>query len=421
MAIIIATDTVVGKENNGIFMYIPIPVAPAAHSTSPVKAEIEKAEKDKFKLLDDLRKSLNISARRANALAHYPAKTDDEKRYRYQALLIIAKFRHTEKVLNDKLAAIRQWPPSIDNIHPVLQPFYDTLPAKPYAAESKHEMRIKNKAYAWNKDYIQPNHPAVTEWIVIDVDHSNALYAHHDANAPAPQFVVVNPANGHAHLFYRLKTPVGRWGKSSQKAVMYLTAVYAALAKKLGGDMGYSGNICKNPNSDAWHTYTNHDAPASYDLGDLADWLDLPSWSETAAIRRKGYDETTAVGRNVSLFHGIRKQAYALAGQISGKALYIGIIALADAYNAQFDEPLPSNEVMHTVRSIYRYCSSARFKTAKAQSDAQFSALQARRGAKGGKASKRPPIADSEATTKPWESLGISRITYYRRKKAGKL
>ena len=402
-------------------MYIPIPVAPAATSTSPTKAKIEQVQKDKFKLLDDLRKSLNISAHRANALAHYPAKSDNEKRYRFQALPILAKFQQIENELNARLHEIRRQPPTIDNIHHVLQPFYDALPLKPYAAESKHEMSIKHKQYAWNKEYIQPNHPAVTEWIVIDVDHPNALYAHHDANAPAPQFIVVNPANGHAHLFYRLTTPVGKWGKSSHKAVMYLTAVYAALAKKLGGDMGYSGNICKNPNSDAWRTYTPNDAPASYDLGDLADWLDLPSWNETAKIRSKGYDETTAVGRNVSLFHGIRKHAYALAGQTSGKALYIGIVALADAYNAQFDTPLPSNEVMHTVRSIYRYCTSERFRTAKAASDANFSALQAHRGRKGGKVSKRPPAKDSEATTKPWLALGISRATYYNRKKAGTL
>lgn len=410
-------NTAVCKEQRYFLMYIPIPVAPAAISTSPVKAEIEQVKKDKFKLLDDLRKSLGISAHRANALAHYAPKNNDEKRYRYQALSIIAKFQYTEKVLNDKLEAIRQQPANIDNIHPVLQPFYDALPLKPYAAETKNEMSIKNKPYAWNKDYIQPNHPAVTEWIVIDIDHSNALYAHHDANAPAPQFIVVNPKNGHAHLFYRLKTPVGKWGRSSHKAVMYLTAVYASLTKKLGGDMGYSGNICKNPNSDAWRTYTPNDAPPSYDLGDLADWLDLPSWNETAAIRRKGYDETTAVGRNVSLFHGIRKHAYALAGRTSGKALYIGIVALADAYNAQFDTPLPSNEVMHTVRSIYRYCTSERFKAAKAASDADFSALQAHRGRKGGKVSKRPPISNSEATMKPWERLGISRKTYYKRKK----
>lgn len=398
-------------------MFVPQRIKGSADTVHPIKEQIEQAKMTRFSLLEQLQKQHNITPKRANALAHYAPKNDDEKRYRNQALPLIAKFQQIENELNDRLHEIRRQPPTIDAIHPVLQPFYDALPLKPYAAESKHEMKIKFKQYAWNKEYIQPNHPAVTEWIVIDVDHPNALYAHHDANAPAPQFIVVNPKNGHAHLFYRLKTPVGRWGKSSHKAVMYLTAVYAALAKKLGGDMGYSGNICKNPNSGAWRTYTPNDAPPSYDLGDLADWLDLPSWNETAAIRRKGYDETTAVGRNVSLFHGIRKECYALASKCSGKALYIAIIAVADAYNAQFDNPLPSNEVMHTVRSIYRYCTSSRFKAAKAASDAQFSALQAKRGAKGGAKSKRGKCEQSERTQKPWEALGISRKTYYKRKK----
>lgn len=402
-------------------MFVPQRIKGSADTVHPIKEQIEQAKMTRFSLLEQLQKQHNITPKRANALAHYPAKNDDEKRYRNQALPIIAKFQQIENELNDRLHEIRRQPPTIDNIHPVLQPFYDALPLKPYAAESKHEMSIKNKQYAWNKEYIQPNHPAITEWIVIDVDHPNALYAHHDANAPAPQFVVVNPANGHAHLFYRLTTAVGKWGRSSPNAIMYLTAVYAALARKLGGDMGYSGNICKNPNSDAWQTYTNHDAPESYTLGELADWLDLPTWNETAKIKSRGYDETTAVGRNVALFHGIRHRCYNLAGQMSGKALYIAIIAVADAYNAQFDTPLPSNEVMHTARSIYRYCSSSRFKSAKAQSDAQFSALQARRGSKGGAASKRPPIADSEATTQPWLALGISRRTYYNHKKLGKL
>ena len=399
-------------------MYIPNRINGTAQTVHPVKSQIEQAQKTRFALLESLRKKCKITQNRANALAHYDAKNDDENRYRNHALPIIAKFDAIEKRLNKQLDDIRHQPPATE-IHPDLKPFYDALPAKPYASESKSEMNIKTKKYAWNNEYIQPNHPAVAEWLVFDIDNSNGLYAHHDANAPAPQMIVINPENGHAHLFYRLKTPVGKWGKSSYRAVMYLTAVYASLARKLGADAGYSGNICKNPNSLAWQTYIPNDAPDAYDLGDLADWLDLPSWSETAKIRNRGYDETTAVGRNVSLFHGIRKQCYALAGVHSGRALLREIVALADAYNATFDEPLPSNEVMHTAHSIYRYCASERFRVAKAQSDARFSALQAHRGAIGGAKSKRPPVAGSERSEKPWLSMGISESTYYRRKKKG--
>jgi hypothetical protein len=45
-----------------------------------------------------------------------------------------------------------------------------------------------------------------------------------------------------------------------------------------------------------------------------------------------------------------------------------------------------------------------------------LSEIQAAKGAKGGKVSKRKPVATSERTTKPWLELGISQSTYYRRK-----
>lgn len=303
-----------------------------------------------------------------------------------------------------------------DILHNFIQSFFDDLPPKLYCADEKNYIVIRPKTTATTMNYIQPNHPAVMRWLVFDIDNINALYAHHDNHAPPPQLIVVNPANGHAHLFYKLSEPVGKWGKSSIKPIMYLTAVYNALAKKLGADAGYSGNICKNPAADMWDTYTPNDAPESYSLGDLAEWLELDTWHNTAKSIKKQAANDTAFGRNVSLFHGIRHDCYALTNKHSGRALLREIVALADAYNTRFDTPLPSNEVMNTARSIYRYCSSARFKAAKTASDARFSALQAKRGSKGGKASKRPPINNSEATLKPWEKLGISRATYYRQK-----
>lgn len=304
-----------------------------------------------------------------------------------------------------------------DILHNFIQSFFDDLPPKMYCADEKNYIVIRPKSTATTMNYIQPNHPAVTRWLVFDIDDINALYAHHDNHAPPPQLIVVNPSNGHAHLFYKLSEPVGKWGKSSIKPIMYLTAVYNALAKKLGADAGYSGNICKNPASDMWDTYTPNDAPESYTLGDLAEWLELDTWHNTARSIKKSAANDTAFGRNVSLFHGIRKDCYALASQHSGRSLYSAIIALADEYNTKFNDPLPSNEVINTARSIYRYCSSARFKAAKTASDARFSERQARRGAKGGAKSKRGKCEQSERTKQPWVALGISRKTYYKRKK----
>lgn len=49
----------------------------------------------------------------------------------------------------------------------------------------------------------------------------------------------------------------------------------------------------------------------------------------------------------------------------------------------------------------------------------EFSAVQAKRGAKGGMKSKRGAKEDSARSTKPWEALGISRAWYYKQKKNG--
>ncbi|HIF9218377.1 TPA: replication initiation protein, partial [Photobacterium damselae] len=48
----------------------------------------------------------------------------------------------------------------------------------------------------------------------------------------------------------------------------------------------------------------------------------------------------------------------------------------------------------------------------------QFSESQARKGRKS-KGGGRPKNTTSEAQQKPWEALGISRRTYFRRKKSG--
>ena len=63
------------------------------------------------------------------------------------------------------------------------------------------------------------------------------------------------------------------------------------------------------------------------------------------------------------------------------------MIDRATGYNAQFEQPLPANEVRHTAKSIARW-------THRNLTPAGFSAIQAARGAKGGriggKVSKRP-------------------------------
>jgi hypothetical protein len=73
------------------------------------------------------------------------------------------------------------------------------------------------------------------------------------------------------------------------------------------------------------------------------------------------------------------------------------------------------NEVKHTAKSVAKW-------THKHFSLSEFSAWQAKQGAKGGKKSKgggRKLDPESARQRKPWEKLGISKATYYRKKKIG--
>lgn len=292
--------------------------------------------------------------------------------------------------------------------------FYSDLPKNPYCTDEKGTCYARHKPTAIKHAYIQPNHPAVIKWLVFDIDTPNALFAYHDNNLPRPQFIVRNPHNGHAHYCYRLTEPVGMWGKSSVKAIEYLRAVYNALSKALGADSGYSGNLIKNPYSSQHETYLTGAKP-SYTLAELADYLDLSTPSEPQA------ENDDFFSRNCTLFNQVRKTAYRIADHYSEQQLYRELLILLEKNNLAFDTRLHYNELKHIAKSITRYCKSPRFKAKQAQYNAKFSQLQAQRGSKGGKVSKRPPIANSEATLKPWEQMGISRKTYYKRKQKSAL
>ena len=76
-----------------------------------------------------------------------------------------------------------------------------------------------------------------------------------------------------------------------------------------------------------------------------------------------------------------------------------------------FSEPLPYSEIKATAKSIVKF-----FWKRDGYHYNEFIYRQAIKGSKGGKVSKRKPVAIPEQSLKPWEDLGISRATYYRKK-----
>ena len=92
----------------------------------------------------------------------------------------------------------------------------------------------------------------------------------------------------------------------------------------------------------------------------------------------------------------------------------VDVLDQALALNALFDPPMGYGEVIGIAKSVNKY--QAR-QLASGQTQRQFSFIQAERGRKGGRRSKRGPDPNSERTQQPWKTEGISQSTYYRRKR----
>ena len=237
-----------------------------------------------------------------------------------------------------------------------IQALFSDLPQKPYCTNAKGYCYIKPKKQAIKYAYIQPNHPAVAQWLVFDIDNSDALFAFFDQDAPRPQLIIKNPRNGHAHYCYKLTEKMGLWGKSSVKAIKYLKAVYNALQRKLGADSGYSGNLIKNPAHSNWITYTTG-AQKSYTLDELAKWLDLTEPTKPQVAN----DETWYLGRNHEIFERTRHQAYRIAKRYSYDELYKKVFSIASNENERFHYPLDPKELHHIAKSITKFCKSPKF------------------------------------------------------------
>nr|WP_282597633.1 primase C-terminal domain-containing protein [Vibrio crassostreae] len=143
----------------------------------------------------------------------------------------------------------------------------------------------------------------------------------------------------------------------------------------------------------------------------MAEYLDL-----------KGHplrgSEVSGLGRNCELFDTVRQWSYKAIREFWApnykRQWNSAVYDQVEAINGQFKLPLPVSEVKAIAKSIANW-------TYREFTPEKFRHSQAKKGAKGGKVSKRKAVESSERTLKPWEDLGISRRTYFRWKAAGKV
>jgi hypothetical protein len=207
---------------------------------------------------------------------------------------------------------------------------------------------------AIERKYLAPNVPGYVAWLVFDVDNNDASTSWLDAGLASPNFIIVNPVNGHAHLLYRLRGWIKLDG--DPRAVRWLNSIRRAYTAQLEGDPRFAGLLCKNPLHSAWKTTIGRDAP--YDLGELARYADFFA---PANFRNDTIDRTT--GRNVYVFDRLRHFAYPLVGcakaigdrQRWSDTLHEAALRFAAEARRLFaaaNHPYTDSEVHHTVKSV---------------------------------------------------------------------
>lgn len=289
-------------------------------------------------------------------------------------------------------------------------------PRKPYCSDDKTARHIRSLKSAITRPYIQANPPHLRVWSIYDVDRPGGGLAWDDANLPPPAWAAVNNENGHAHLVWGLSAPVLVDSPDMrQRPLRYLCALESAFRARLQADPGYSGLMTKNPAHPIWRTLRG--PRLAYELGDLAEWVDLPKHLP----KRK--PEEIGVGRNVTVFDWLRQYAYRqirhYKGSVRNFVLWQSHLnGKALERNGDLLTPMDSREVWHIARSVAKW-TWRQFDVA--ASDARWSARQAARGRRSGisraaanedkRASARLMKAAGHSYPQIAEALGVSRRT----------
>jgi hypothetical protein len=231
--------------------------------------------------------------------------------------------------------------------------FYNGLPKMAAVCNSFSDgIETKSRKMAVNYSNIEHKPKQLIRSLCFDVDTPNALYQWYDNNCLEPNWIAVNPENGHAHYGYLIKDPVSNGLKSRIKPIAFVDAIERGMTVKVGADLAYSGFMTKNPMHNKWNVHTGEET--AYTLNDLADNVKL-IWK----TKKDQAEDLSELGRNSTLFEQCRFWGYRNAERYkqtsSYESFYKAVKAVCDHHNMQFSSVLPESEVKSVAKSIAQY------------------------------------------------------------------
>ncbi len=242
-------------------------------------------------------------------------------------------------------------PRALPKTIPYLKKIFEDLPKKPYCSNDLTSgLIVRPLQIAKRYKYIQINPPKMIYWLVFDVDRDNGAFAwqNHPGIKP-PNLAIINPKNGHAHLWYLLKKPVCRSEAGRINPLRFLSSLQHSITKALGSDLGYCGLITKNPFNSTWKTIEFRSLDEPYSLCELAENIDLESPPKNSEV-------VEGVGRNCTVFDTVRIWSYqAISGYWKAGDLNLwkkAVKAKCDGINELFPSPLTKREIQLIALSI---------------------------------------------------------------------
>jgi hypothetical protein len=302
-------------------------------------------------------------------------------------------------------------------------------------------VKITHKKHALFHRNITANHENLACRIVIDCD-SDVLAEIQEGpqlfwqklGIPAPSWSVFNKyrvqnleeitekhaKNGRAHIGFELLNPIPTSSAAHEKPLAYLADIERKLINSLkmhgiNADLAFSGDMMKNPVPFKKETDRAYFFNMSTGLYTLEQLDELTVGKKPKKIRVPTA-EVVGFSRNVHLFDVVRKQAYSMRLHCpSAETMLSELLPIAEGVNRQFKHPLPYSSIKATCKSITRFCFTKMNPVGYVERT-HTPEIQRLRALKLG----AMRFEGSKTALEPWKAEGISRATWYRRRKAEK-